>query len=214
MLQDVLNPQKARIFRIVHRDNVPWILRHGLHCKTAKVIDPNFVPIGNADLIDRRSRHPVPHPPYGTLADYVPFYFTPFSPMFYNIHTGWNGIRKRANEEIVILVSSLHKLIERGVTFMFTDRHAVLAAARHFTRLQDLDQIDWVPLQNRDFKKDPEDPRKVERYEAETLVHKHIPCDALLGIVCYNDAVLATLSAEIQKRQMELPVAKRPMWYF
>ncbi len=82
----------------MHRDNVPWILDNGLHCKNARVADPHFVPIGNLDLIDRRSRHQVPHPPYGTLADYVPFYFTPFSPMFFNIHTGWYGIRKRSNE--------------------------------------------------------------------------------------------------------------------
>lgn len=28
-----LNPEKALIFRIVHADNVPWILDHdGLHC--------------------------------------------------------------------------------------------------------------------------------------------------------------------------------------
>jgi hypothetical protein len=27
-----LNPQKALIWRIVHRDNLPWILDNGLHC--------------------------------------------------------------------------------------------------------------------------------------------------------------------------------------
>lgn len=26
-----LNPEKALIWRIVHRDNLPWILEHGLH---------------------------------------------------------------------------------------------------------------------------------------------------------------------------------------
>lgn len=29
-----LNPEKALIFRIVHRDNLPWILDHGLHCRS------------------------------------------------------------------------------------------------------------------------------------------------------------------------------------
>jgi hypothetical protein len=28
-----LNAEKAFIFRIVHRDNVPWMLDHGLHCQ-------------------------------------------------------------------------------------------------------------------------------------------------------------------------------------
>jgi len=51
--------------------------------------DPNYRNIGNPDLIDKRSRRVVPIPPGGTLSDYVPFYFTPFSMMMYNIKTGY-----------------------------------------------------------------------------------------------------------------------------
>src|ERR1035437_6684336 len=69
-----LNPQKALIFRIVHRDNVPWILDHGLHCRNSGNVDPNYVEIGNPDLISKRNHHFVPKPPGGTLSDYVPFY--------------------------------------------------------------------------------------------------------------------------------------------
>jgi hypothetical protein len=29
-----LNPEKALIFRIVHRDCVEWILEHGLHARS------------------------------------------------------------------------------------------------------------------------------------------------------------------------------------
>ncbi len=32
MLYSSLNPEKALIWRIVHRDNLPWILDNGLHC--------------------------------------------------------------------------------------------------------------------------------------------------------------------------------------
>jgi len=102
-----LTPEKALIFRIVHRDNVPWILDHGLHCKNSSVLDPNYVEIGNPDLIGRRDGHRVKLPPSGTLSNYISFYFTPFSPMLFNIKTGWGGIRKRDNDEIVIMVSSL-----------------------------------------------------------------------------------------------------------
>ena len=75
-----LNPDKALIFRITHRDNVPWILEHGLVCANGQPQDPSFVPIGNRDLIGKRTHRQVPLAPGGTLADYVPFYFTPFSP--------------------------------------------------------------------------------------------------------------------------------------
>jgi hypothetical protein len=57
------------------------------------------------------------------LADYVPFYFTPFSVMMKNIHSGW-GVQQRQNEEIVILVSSLHRIRELDLPFVFTNAHA------------------------------------------------------------------------------------------
>ena len=101
-----LNPDEARIFRIMHRDNLAWIMDHGLHASNGQIRDPNFRNIGNLDLIGKRSGRVVTVGPGGTLSDYVPFYFTPFSIMMYNIHTGYN-VPRVPNEEIVILVSSL-----------------------------------------------------------------------------------------------------------
>jgi ssDNA thymidine ADP-ribosyltransferase, DarT len=209
-----LTQQKALIFRIVHRDNIPWILDNGLHSKNSDVRDPNYVDIGNLDLISKRDKHPVPQPPGGTLSDYVPFYFTPFSPMMYNIKTGWGGIRKRGNEEIVIMVSSLHRLTEKGVRFLFTDRHAYLVAAQFYSDLARLDQIDWDMLQRRDFKYDPDDPSKKERYQAEVLVHKHLPVEALSGFVCYNDDALGIVTKALTARQQTAKVIKKSDWYF
>jgi hypothetical protein len=97
-----LNPTKALIWRIVHRDNLPWIFDNGLHCANSSVQAPSYVAIGNPDLISRRKYRVVPIAPSGTLADYVPFYFTPFSPMMYNIYTGRGGVPKRRNEDIFV----------------------------------------------------------------------------------------------------------------
>ena len=83
-----LNPEKALIWRIIHRDNLPWVLQNGLHCGNGSLQAPAWVSIGNPELIYKRAKHPVPLPPHGFLNDYVPFYFTPFSPMLRNIHTG------------------------------------------------------------------------------------------------------------------------------
>ena len=51
-----LSPEKALIFRITHIANVPWILANGLHCRSSAAQDPDFVEIGNPDLIDKRRR--------------------------------------------------------------------------------------------------------------------------------------------------------------
>jgi hypothetical protein len=214
MLKD-LCPEKAMIFRIVHRDNVPWIIQHGLHCRNSAVVAANYIQIGNPDLIERRRQRIVPAPPAGMLSDYVPFYFTPFSPMFYNIKTGYRGIQQRANEEIVIFVTSIYVLVQKNITFLYSDRHASLAAAEFSPDARLLqERIDWVLLQRRDFSRSAEDPGKVERYEAETLVHKHVPIEAITDIFCYDDSTVEKLGPHIRERVGLPRISKQRAWYF
>lgn len=106
----LLNPERARIFRIIHRVNLPWVLDHGLHCGNSASRAQQWVSIGNAELINKRAHHPVNVPPGGVLNDYVPFYFTPFSVMMHNINTGWNGVKQHPKRDILILVSNLHRI--------------------------------------------------------------------------------------------------------
>jgi hypothetical protein len=209
-----LNAQKALIFRIVHRGNVPWILDHGVHCGSSATRDPSYITIGNTDLIGKRSTRSIPVQPQGTLEDYVPFYFTPYSPMLLNIKTGHNGITRRANEDIVILVSSLHRLKQLQFQFVFSDRHALLNTARFSDDLADLDRIDWKILQERDFRRDINDLQKMDRYQAEALVFRRLPIEALLGVTCYNSSAGSQLEAEINKRKLKLRVLVQPTWYF
>ena len=131
-----LNPERALIFRIVHVSNVPGIFERGdLHCPNSSGQDSNYVNIGNAELIVKRSRRVVPIPPGGTLGDYIAFYFTPFSIMMYNIKTGYGGVTRRENRHIAILVSSVRRLSELSLPFVFTNQHAYTADAEFFARL-------------------------------------------------------------------------------
>lgn len=209
-----LTPEKALIFRITHVDNVPWLLDHGLSSRNSSQTDPSFRTIGNPDLIARRQHRTVPVAPGGTLADYVPFYFTPYSIMLYNLKTGYGGVPKQRNEDIAILITSLHRVAERGIGFVFTDRHAYVQTASFFNALNDLKHLDWALLQSRDFRNDPEDPGKKERYQAEALVYRHLPADALMGVVCYDANTMARLKAEADRRKLGLQVLAKPTWYF
>jgi len=208
-----LSPEKALIFRIMHIDNVPWMLEHGLHCQNGKSTDPNYIQIGNPDLIDRRQHRHVPGPCGGTLSDYVPFYFTPFSPMLHNITTGWNGITKRSMSEIVTIVSALPRLVEQSIPFVFSDRHAYLVSAKFSSDSADLHRLPWDLWAAKDFARDASKPAKFERYNAEALVYQHVPVSALQGIVCQGPAEEARLKEMVHNAAVDLAVHARSGWY-
>lgn len=210
----VLTQEKALIFRITHIDNLPWLLENGVHSRNSDQRDPNFREIGNPDLIDKRNLRAVQIPPHGTLSDYVPFYFTPHSPMLLNIKTGYQGMRQTPMPQIAIMVSSLPSLQQHGVPFVFTDRHAYLTTARYSGDMKELNRIDWPLLQSRDFKRSPDDPGKMERYQAEVLVHRQLPVKALLGIACHGAEQETSVRSLVQQAGLEMSVVSRPGWYF
>jgi hypothetical protein len=210
-----LNPERALIFRIAHVSNVPWILEHGgLHCGNSSQQDLNYVNIGNAELIVKRSRRTVPIPPGGMLSDYVPFYFTPFSMMMFKIKTGHGGITRRDNRDIVIFVSSIHRLRELSLPFVFTNQHAYPPDTEFYDRVSDLDKVDWALLLSRNFKTNDADPGKQLRYQAEALVHQRVPLEALLGIGCYDDTVKRGLEMQAEQLGVKMSVKTTQKWYF
>ena len=214
MTYTYLNPDNAFIWRIVHCDNMPWLIQNGLHCANTPLQSNNWITIGNTELINRRSTRQVPIGNGGTLSDYVPFYFTPFSPMFYNIHTEHNGTNRVANEDIVILVASLHELQASKIDFVFTDRHAYMQYANFYNDLAHLNEIDWDILQKRDFRRDNNDPQKVERYQAEALIYEYHPIEQLKAIVCYNEAAQSKIQGWLNQHNSNVSVVVRSDWYF
>ncbi len=88
----------------------------------------------------------------------------------------------------------------------YTNQHAYPVMAEYFNDLARLDQIDWAILQRRDFKHDPDDPGEKERYQAEALIHRHLPVDALAGIVCYNQQTKGFVETELKARRIDLRI--------
>ena len=112
------------------------------------------------------------------------------------------------------LVASLRDLEKQNVKFIFTDRHAFLQTAQFYNSLDQLNNIDWIILQRRDFKRDDNDPGKVERYQAEALILSSMPINGLRGIVCYSDAVLVQVNQACAQRNPSVRAIKKPEWYF
>lgn len=207
-------PQPTCIFRITHHRNLPWILDHGIHCRTSPGEDPNYINIGNRDLIDHRAHRAVPCAPHGFLNDYVPFYFWPHSMMLFQIHKGGvDGVTVR-QEEIIYIVSSIERLTELEIPFIFTNGHAYPRNTNYFTDAADLTELDWDTIRSKDFKKRLDDLDRSRRYQAECLVHQHVPVEALLGIACKDATRLNYVQRELDARNLQTQAATRPAWYF
>ena len=134
--------------------------------------------------------------------------------MLLNIKTGHGGLRQTPVQHIIFLVSSLPKVVEQGVPFVFTDRHAYLKTAVFSSELTDLSRIDWTILRTRDFKRNPDDPGKFERYQAEALIYRHLPVTALTGIACQGAAQQTLLRRRLDEAGVSLSVLPIPNWYF
>lgn len=208
-----LTPENGLIFRITHRENLPWILRNGLHSRNSASQDPDFRAIGNQDLIRRRHGQEVRVAPYGTLGDYIPFYFTPCTPMLLNILTGWGDVTQVRAENIVVLIARLPVLLNAGIGCVTTDRHALLQTAKFYSGGAGLEHIDWPRLRIRDYRRDPSDPEKVERYQAEALVHGSMPARLLAGIACASAGVRGELEDRVREASLDVEVSIQSIWY-
>ncbi len=211
---DILTAERCLIFRITHVANLPWILANGIYCRNAEALDPNFVEIGRPEIITRRRPRVVDIAPGGVLGDYIPFYFTPRSPMLMNIRTGWDGLTQRPMRDIAILFTSHQRLKESGVPFVFSDRNSTLETAKFYDgKVATRDQLPWLLWRASDFKRDNSRPDKIERYMAETLVHHHVPVHALEGITLYTEARKTELKELMINVGANIPIYLKQGWY-
>ena len=70
-------------FGILHKDNMPHVIKYGLVHNDSPFARDSFVPIGDMSVMDVRSTKQLPDGSF--LSEYIPFYFGPGSPMLYNI---------------------------------------------------------------------------------------------------------------------------------
>ena len=70
-------------FGILHKDNMPHVMKYGLVHNDSPFARDSFVPIGDMSVMDARSTKQLTDGSF--LSEYIPFYFGPRSPMLYNI---------------------------------------------------------------------------------------------------------------------------------
>jgi hypothetical protein len=105
--------RKTPIFHITSILNLDSILKCSKLLALNYLREIDFKSIANNDVQGRRSQISINHPPYGTLHDYVPFYFAPRSPMLYaNKET---KLAVSTNSMISIILNGKFSLKSRSV---------------------------------------------------------------------------------------------------
>lgn len=171
---------------MTHIENIPHILQYGITRRTSPNANPNYEPIGDANIISTRNRYEILE--NKTLGDYIPFYFWYRMPMLYVIQKGYNSVKTTHASEIVYCISKIQNLIANKVDFIFTNGQANAFISEVYT-INDVENI----LNILDFKAikteywiDPSDKDLKRRMEAECLVSQDIPFSAIEGFVVFN----------------------------
>lgn len=204
----------ADIYHFTHRENLASILdAGGIQCDAA-LADAGYANVGNQDIKARRARRDVPVPPHGVVADYVPFYFAPRSPMLYSIYKGNVPGCAYTQSEVVYLVAEAEEVFQT-CRCCFSDRNAVLLHAQFYSDIGALpDAVDWPLMEAIYWRDTPDDTQRRERRMAEFLVHRFMPWSLVQRLVVYDSENLDYVVGVLTARRMNTPVSIDRNWYF
>lgn len=199
-------PDPVYLFRMVHWHNIEYILTNGLCCKHHTKVDPNYISIGHQQLIVDREEYVVPIDGYGTLGDYIPFYFWGHSPMLYMIAKGLQGVKYYPQEDIVFIIVDSARITEDGFQYVFTDRHAKVKLANFSTNPSDLHKLRWDVIKAKDWRNTEDDFQRRDFKQAEFLVKNHIPVSYIDRIVVKNEAKKIEIEDIVRNLGLDIPV--------
>lgn len=201
---------KIYLYRITHILNVPHILKFGITHKDSANSNPDYVPIGDESIITSRNSFVLDNG--NRIGDYIPFYFGARSPMLYVIQKGFNNVSRIETLNIVYCVSSVQKIIDSKLDFLFTDGHSVDKLSNQYS-IEDIDNIenllDFEAINSR-YWKDEDDLDKKRRKEAEFLVKGDMGLNAILGFIVYtNEAKI-----KLEEYGVTSEIFVKPDYYF
>lgn len=186
---------KIFLFRMTHIVNIPHILLHGITHINSPSTNQNYQAIGDSTLINTRSEFVMPNG--RRLGEYIPFYFGPRTPMLYVVQKGLNGVKLTSAQDIVYCVTSIDKILQLNLNFVFTNGHAVDALSDFFD-IKNINDVDTIIKKNdvyAKYWKDDVDTDLKRRREAEFLVETDISSAAILGYIVYNQVAKNTMLA-------------------
>ncbi|MFI7606706.1 DUF4433 domain-containing protein [Micromonospora sp. NPDC049366] len=220
MVTDAGRPEPTLIMHFTHIDNLPGILKAGKLFSDSGVGSQLATNVGAAEIKARRRQRIVPCTPGGVVADYVPFYLAPRSPMMYRIacdhRDGKPGCYPGGDDPLVYLVSSVERVDAAGLDWVASDGNCSVGLTSFSARLDDLAAlIDWPLLRARVWKDIPEDMDRMRRRAAEFLVHREFPLNLVIGYAVRTDERQEQVKQLLRDAGMIEPYVRvRPDWYY
>ncbi len=170
--------------------------------------------IAHQHIKDRRAERAVPVAAGGTLADYVPFYFGPRSPMLYTIHRGnVEGFDGRQGQ-VVHLVVQAEAAMGCGRPWCFTDGHAEMAVSRFHADWAERDCVDWPLMKQRYWSDTADEPDRKRRRQAEFLLHGACPVSLIAEVGVYDSVAKEGVEAVAEQHDAQWPVRVMKDWYY
>lgn len=206
------------VYHFTHLDNLESVLKCGLLCDSATTAQQLLeCEAGDPSIKEERRRREVLVPPGGVVADYVPFYFGPRSPMLYKITQGGVPSFTGDPHDLVYLCTTIERLRGAGATLVLTDRNAAKAVAefsRDPGRWFETGFIDWELMNQTMWNDVPQYRDRMERRMAECLAHEHVPPDAFLTVAVHDESRRATVEAMLEAHADPPTIVVRPGWYY
>ncbi len=219
-------PPFGLLFHFTHVDNLRAVLHAGALLSDHAVSDKDLRinEAGDPAIKQRRRERVVTCPPGGMVANYVPFYFAPRSPMMHMLWKGHVPTFTGDHHDLVYLVSKVDRMIGAGVDFAISDRNAAMKLADFSNDagvLGDLtadppqsDFVNWPLMRAVMWKSTPDDPDRSERRMAEFLVHDRVPLDLIHEVAVYAETQKPKVERLFAEFGRTAKVVARSDWYY
>lgn len=209
-------PVPTKVMHFTHIANLPTIVAKGLVSDTlAQGSGDLQVEIGEPSIKGPRRARSVTVAPGGVVADFVPFYFAPYSPMMDAIHHGRVAQYQGGCSPLVYLVTTVEQLLSVGLSVVVSDRNARLEVAKFEAVVGNAwgQAIDWPLMASQYWGPTPDEPDRKERRMAECLVHERVPWSAFTEVMTSDAEYQDRAARIITESGARTPVDVRLDWY-
>ncbi len=204
-----LRPEERLIYHITDIDNLPAILSEGglLSDEVMSQRDPTI--IGHSHIKERRlTKIRVPSCGNRFVGEFVPFYFSPRSPMLYSINLGNTGRTPGCQKTIVHLVSRVRDAIALGMPWAVSDGNAGAFHTTFESTLQGIDNLDWTAIEATSW------AANRHQKQAEFLAADFFPWTAFHEVGCCDAAAAVEVTAIIMSQNHRPKVSVKRGWYY